>query len=209
MTSNREESRIHMQALAKMVELRGGLSRLGWNGALGMFICWCILFTRWLPFGSWLMLALGKIYFQQWHSRPALISLPRPTVSLIPAYRFPTWPEETLRTGLGYTGICWTSYVTYGISPFRSPDQIIKSKRPNSCHPSTSQRQECLLSFRRDVWLKTACKHCRKLTHQRIKYSLSTSWPKPVVSRLSSISTACYQMDVKELEPWAAWKHSW
>lgn len=31
---------IHMEALAKMVELRGGLQQLGWGGVLHMFISW-------------------------------------------------------------------------------------------------------------------------------------------------------------------------
>lgn len=32
-----------MEALTKMVDLRGGLDSLGWSGVLHMFISWCAL----------------------------------------------------------------------------------------------------------------------------------------------------------------------
>ena len=40
MNGNFEDMRIHMNGLVKMVEMRGGLQELGWNGVLHMFISW-------------------------------------------------------------------------------------------------------------------------------------------------------------------------
>ena len=40
MNGNHKELRIHMNGLVKMVEMRGGLQELGWNGVLHMFISW-------------------------------------------------------------------------------------------------------------------------------------------------------------------------
>lgn len=37
---NVKELALHMTALSRLIELRGGLCNLGWNGTLGMFISW-------------------------------------------------------------------------------------------------------------------------------------------------------------------------
>lgn len=42
-----EETTLHMVALRRLVELRGGLQRLGWSGTLGMFITWYVPTTEW------------------------------------------------------------------------------------------------------------------------------------------------------------------
>ncbi len=40
LNGNAKDLQIHMNALAKMVEMRGGLGALGWDGVLHMFISW-------------------------------------------------------------------------------------------------------------------------------------------------------------------------
>ena len=40
LNGNAKDLQIHMKALAKMVEMRGGLGALGWDGVLHMFISW-------------------------------------------------------------------------------------------------------------------------------------------------------------------------
>ena len=42
MNGNGKELRLHMNALERMVNLRGGLQSLGWNGVLSMFIGWFV-----------------------------------------------------------------------------------------------------------------------------------------------------------------------
>lgn len=39
-SGSHEDLRIHMDALQRMISMRGGLQRLGWEGVLHMFIAW-------------------------------------------------------------------------------------------------------------------------------------------------------------------------
>lgn len=63
---NCKDLRIHMDALAEMVKMRGGLQGLGWSGVLHMFISWLVLSETkfWaIPTNQALIYFTGKISY--------------------------------------------------------------------------------------------------------------------------------------------------